>query len=73
MSNDLAINPAVMINRIVVRESTPQTAGPAKAAMLHMELQLAIEQSKAENAAQNPDGEGQAPVVDSGFAVDRLI
>jgi hypothetical protein len=73
MSNTLAINPAVMINRMVARESTPQTAGPAKAAMLHMELQLAVENAQAESAAENPDGKGQAPVVDSGFAVDRLI
>ncbi|MET3899209.1 hypothetical protein ABIB57_003164 [Devosia sp. UYZn731] len=73
MSNDFAISPPVMINRIVDRQATPPGAELAKVAMLRARLESAVQEKIAENAAVSPDGKGEAPVVDSGAAVDRLI
>ncbi|HTN64516.1 MAG TPA: hypothetical protein VL147_23655 [Devosia sp.] len=73
MSNALGVSPAVMINRLVDRAATPQGAQLAKVAELRMALLNAVEAEKAKSAAASPDGEGQAPVVDSGAVVDRLI
>ncbi|HTM77109.1 MAG TPA: hypothetical protein VL133_05730 [Devosia sp.] len=73
MSNTLGISPPVMINRLVDRAATPQGAQLAKVAELTMALQNALAEEKAKSAALSPDGEGEAPVVDSGAIVDRLI
>ncbi len=73
MSNALGVSPPVMINRIVERLATPPGAELAKVAMLRAKLETAVLQQIAESAATSPDGEGEAPVIDSGAAVDRLI
>lgn len=73
MSNPLAIGPSVMINRIVDRSGTPAEAQLAKVAELRMDLQRAVQSAQADAAAVSPTGEAEAPVVDSGAAVDRLI
>jgi len=73
MSNDLAISPPVMINRIVDRLGTPQGAELAKVALLRAKLENAVQEEIAQSAAASPDGKGEAPVVDNGAAVDRLI
>jgi hypothetical protein len=73
MSNALGISPPVMINRIVDRLATPQGAELAKVAMLRAKLETAVQDEIAKSAAISPDGKGEAPVVDSGAAVDRLI
>lgn len=73
MSNPLAIGPAVMINRIVDRSDTPAEAQIAKVAELRMDLQVAVQTAQADAAAISPTGEADAPVLDSGAAVDRLI
>ena len=73
MSNALAIGPNVMINRIVHRDGTPPEALLGKVAELRMDLEVAINQEQAEAALLSPTGEAEAPVVDSGAVVDRLI
>jgi hypothetical protein len=73
MSNALGVSPPVMINRIVDRLATPPGAELAKVAMLRAKLETAVQEKIAESAAVSPDGKGEAPVVDSGAAVDRLI
>jgi hypothetical protein len=73
MSNALGVSPSVMINRIVDRQATPQGAELAKVALLRAKLENAVQQETAQSALISPDGEGKAPVVDSGAVVDRLI
>ncbi|WP_375452441.1 hypothetical protein [uncultured Devosia sp.] len=73
MSNAAAIGPSVMINRIVDRLQTPAAAELAKVAELRMALQTAVEEQTAESALASPTGIGEAPVIDNGAAVDRLI
>lgn len=73
MSSSLGISPPVMINRIVDRLGTPQGAQLAKVALLRAKLENAVQKEIAATAAVNPDGVGEAPVIDSGAAVDRLI
>ena len=73
MSNALAVSPPVMINRIVDRTATPQGAALAKVAELPATLQNAVDEETARRALLSPDGQGKAPVVDSGAVVDRLI
>ena len=73
MSNAAGIGPAVMINRIVDRLGTPQAAELAKVAELRMALQTAVQDLTAQDAASSPDGKGEAPVIDNGAAVDKLI
>ena len=73
MSNPLSISPSVMINRLVDRAGTPAGAQLAKVAELRMDLQLAVQTAQAEAALVSPTGTAEAPVVDSGAAVDRLI
>ena len=73
MANSLAIGPAVMINRIADRSGVSQNASLAKVAELRMALQSAVQEATATSAQTAPDGKGQAPVVDSGAAVDLLI
>ena len=73
MSNALGVSPPVMINRIVDRLATPPGAQLAKVALLSAKLENAVREEKAQSAIASPDGEGQAPVVDSGAVVDRLI
>ena len=73
MGNALGISAPVMINRIVDRLGTPPGAELAKVAMLRAKLENAVQHEISQSAAVSPDGEGQAPVVDSGAVVDRLI
>jgi hypothetical protein len=73
MSNALGVSPPVMINRIVDRLATPQGAQLAKVALLTAKLENAVREETAQSAAASPDGEGKAPVVDSGAVVDLLI
>ena len=73
MSNPLGIAPSVMINRIVERTGTPVEAQLGKVAELSLALQRAITDEQAQAALLSPDGEAEAPVVDSGAVVDRLI
>jgi hypothetical protein len=73
MGNALGISPPVMINRMVDRLATPQGAQLAKVALLRAKLENAVQEQIAQSAASSPDGEGEAPVIDSGAAVDRLI
>ena len=73
MGNALGISPNVMINRIVDRTGTPAEAQLGKVAELRMALETAINQEQAKAALLSPTGEAEAPVVDSGAAVDRLI
>ena len=73
MSNSLGINPQVMINRIVERTGTPAEAQLGKVAELSLTLQRAITEEQAKAEMLSPTGEAEAPVVDSGAVVDRLI
>ncbi len=73
MGNALGISPNVMINRIVDRTGTPAEAQLGKVAELRMDLEAAINQEQAKAALLSPTGEAEAPVVDSGAVVDRLI
>lgn len=73
MGNAIGISPPVMINRIVDRLDVPQDAHLAKVALLRARLANAVQQETAQSALLSPDGEGKAPVVDSGAVVDRLI
>lgn len=73
MGNALGISPPVMINRIVDRLATPPEAQLAKVALLRAKLENAVQEEKAQSAATSPDGKGEAPVVENGAAVDRLI
>tara|TARA_R110002020_G_scaffold6143_11_gene25719 strand:+ start:476 stop:691 length:216 start_codon:yes stop_codon:yes gene_type:complete len=71
MSNDLAVRPAVMINRIVAREATPPGAELARVA----DLRLRLEHAQAEQqlrAAQFDPAAVVAPVL-TGADVDRLV
>lgn len=73
MSNPLAIGPSVMINRLVDRAGTPAAAQLAKVAELRMALETAVDDEQARVAKLSSTGEAEAPVVDSGAVVDRLI
>ena len=73
MSNPLAIGPSVMINRLVDRAGTPAAARLAKVAELRMALETAVDDEQARAAKLSSTGEAEAPVVDSGAVVDRLI
>jgi hypothetical protein len=73
MGNPLGIGPSVMINRIVDRTGTPVEAQLGKVAELSFALQRAITEEQVQAALLSPDGEADAPVVDSGAVVDRLI
>jgi hypothetical protein len=73
MGNALGIGPNIMINRIVDRAGTPAEAQLGKVAELRMALEVAINEEQARAALLNPTGEAEAPVVDSGAVVDRLI
>ena len=73
MSNALGISPQVMINRIVERTGTPAEAQLAKVAELSVTLQRAITDEQAKAELLSPTGQAEAPVVDSGAVVDRLI
>lgn len=73
MSNSLGISPSVMINRIVERGDTPVDAQLGKVAELRMALERAVSDEQAKAAMLSPEGEAEAPVVDSGAVVDRLI
>ena len=73
MSNALGIGPNVMINRIVHRTDTPVEAQLGKVAELRMALENAINDEQVRAAMLSPTGEAEAPVVDSGAVVDRLI
>ena len=73
MSNALGIGPNVMINRIVHRNGTPPEAQLGEVAELRMDLELAISEEQAKAALLSPTGTAEAPVVDSGAVVDRLI
>ena len=73
MGNSFAIGPNIMINRLVDRAGTPPAAQLGKVAELRMDLELAISEEQAKAALLSPTGEAEAPVVDSGAAVDRLI
>lgn len=73
MSNALGIGPNVMINRIVERTGTPLAAHLGKVAELRMDRERAISDEQAKAALVSPTGEAEAPVVDSGAVVDRLI
>jgi hypothetical protein len=73
MSNALGIGPAIMINRMVDRAGTPAGAHLGQVAELRMDLERAINDQAAKAALLSPTGEADAPVVDSGAVVDRLI
>ncbi len=73
MSNSIAISPQVMINRIVDRAGTPGEAQLGKVAELSLALQRAITDEQAQAELLSPTGQAEAPVVDSGAMVDRLI
>ena len=73
MSNALGINPQVMINRIVERTGTPAEAQLGKVAELSLALQRAITDEQAKAEMLSPTCQAEAPVVDSGAVVDRLI
>lgn len=69
----LGISPAVMINRIVLREGDATTPHLAKVAKLRMDLATALNEEQAKAANLSPTGEAPAPIIDSGAVVDRLI
>lgn len=73
MSNAIGISPAIMINRMVDRAGTPALAQLAKVAELRMDLQIAAANEAAHAALVDPTGKAEAPVIDSGAVVDRLI
>ncbi|WP_316356901.1 hypothetical protein [Devosia sp.] len=69
----LGISPAVMINRIVHREGDVATPHLAKVAKLRADLMTAAAGEQNRQAMRSPTGEAEAPVIDSGAVVDRLI
>lgn len=69
----LGINPAVMINRIVMREGDTATPHLAKVAKLRADLMAAADTEQAKAAMLSPTGEAEPVVIDSGAVVDRLI
>ena len=73
MSNSLAISPSVMINRMVDRAGTPQSASLVKVAELRMELMTAVDDEQFEAAQASPTGTAEATPLSSGAVVDRLI
>lgn len=73
MSNAAGISPAVMINRLVDRAGTPAEAQLAKVAQLQAALRTAAAEEQAKAAALSPTGVAEAPVIENGAAVDRLI
>jgi hypothetical protein len=73
MGNALGIGPNIMINRLVDRSGTPPAAHLGKVAELRMDLEVAINEAQAKAALISPSGQAEAPVVDSGAVVDRLI
>jgi len=73
MGNAAGIGPAAMINRLVDRAGTPAEAQLAKVAQLQAALRTAAAEEQAKAAVLSPTGEAEAPIIDSGAAVDRLI
>ena len=73
MGNAAGIGPAVMINRLVDRAGTPAEAQLAKVAQLQAALRTAAAEEQVKAAVLSPTGEAEAPIIDSGAAVDRLI
>ena len=69
----LGIGPAVMINRIVHRESDTSTPHLAKVAKLSADLRAAAHAEQAKTAMLSPTGEAEPVVIDTGAVVDRLI
>ncbi len=69
----LAVNPAVMINRIVLREGDVSTPHLAKVAKLRADLMVAADKEQAKAAMLSPTGEAEPVVIDSGAVVDKLI
>ncbi|MET3928021.1 hypothetical protein [Devosia sp. 2618] len=73
MSNALGISPSVMINRLVDRTGTGLDAQLAKVAQLRLELEVAGNAEQVKEAGLSPTGEAEAPVINTGAVVDRLI
>lgn len=69
----LGIGPAVMINRIIQREGDPAMPYLAQVAKLRADLMVAADKEQTRLATLSPTGEAEAPAIDSGAAVDRLI
>ena len=69
----LGISPAVMINRIVLREGDVSTPHLAKVAKLRADLMTAAQAEQAKAAMLSPTGEAEPVVIDSGAVVDKLI
>lgn len=66
----LGISPAVMINRLVLREGDSTTPHLAKVAKLRMDLATAAQEEQARQAQLNPDAK---PIpLDAGAVVDLL-
>jgi len=66
----LGISPAVMINRLVLREGDSTTPHLAKVAKLRMDLATAAQEEQARQAQLNPDA--KPILVDAGAVVDLL-
>lgn len=69
----LGINPAVMVNRIIVREADVSTPHLAKVAKMRADLMAAADAEQARAAMLSPTGEAEPVAIDSGAVVDRLI
>ena len=69
----LGVSPAVMINRIVLREGDASTPHLAKVAKLRADLMTAANNEQAKAAMLSPTGEAEPVAIDSGAVVDRLI
>lgn len=69
----LGIGPAVMINRIVLREGDTTTPHLAKVAKLRMDLAKAADAEAVKQTQLNPDAEPTPLDLLSGAEVDRLV
>ena len=69
----LGVSPAVMINRIVLREGDVATPHLAKVAKMRADLMVAADKEQAKAAMLSPTGEAEPVLIDSGAVVDKLI
>lgn len=73
MSNAPGISPAVMINRIALRDGAAASPLLVKVAKLRMDLMTEVANQQARDALLSPDGEAKPIDLSSGAAIDRLI
>jgi hypothetical protein len=69
----LGVSPAVMVNRIILREGDASTPHLAKVAKMRADLMAAADKEQTRQAMLSPTGEAEPVLIDSGAVVDKLI